>query len=129
MSRSLKCSFAHLGFFLLALGLIALLTPALDDPKRLMSNLTHVTFNEIIIAIILAVSLNLILGMTGQFSLGHGGFMAVGAYTSAVFVGKPEFFLPQLAFWHTHLGLPISASFACIAVASMVMAILAASVC
>jgi branched-chain amino acid transport system permease protein len=33
--------------------------------------------------VILAVSLNLINGYTGQFSLGHAGFMAVGAYTSA----------------------------------------------
>lgn len=37
------------------------------------------------IAIILAVSLNLINGITGQFSLGHAGFMAVGAYISAYF--------------------------------------------
>jgi len=36
------------------------------------------------IAITLAASLNLINGFTGQFSLGHAGFMAVGAYTSAV---------------------------------------------
>ena len=36
------------------------------------------------IAIVLASSLNLINGFTGQFSLGHAGFMAVGAYTSAL---------------------------------------------
>lgn len=36
------------------------------------------------INIILAVSLNLINGYTGQFSLGHAGFMAVGGYTAAV---------------------------------------------
>jgi branched-chain amino acid transport system permease protein len=35
------------------------------------------------INVILAVSLNLITGFTGQFSIGHAGFMAVGAYTSA----------------------------------------------
>ncbi len=35
------------------------------------------------INIILAVSLNLVNGHTGQFSLGHAGFMAVGAYTSS----------------------------------------------
>ena len=35
------------------------------------------------INIILAVSLNLVNGYTGQFSLGHAGFMSVGAYTSA----------------------------------------------
>lgn len=38
---------------------------------------------DIGINIVLAVSLNLINGHTGQFSLGHAGFMAVGGYTSA----------------------------------------------
>ena len=37
------------------------------------------------IAVTLAVSLNLINGFTGQFSIGHAGFMAVGAYSSAYF--------------------------------------------
>jgi branched-chain amino acid transport system permease protein len=36
------------------------------------------------INVTLAVSLNLINGYTGQFSLGHAGFMAVGAYVAAV---------------------------------------------
>ncbi len=35
------------------------------------------------INIILAVSLNLVNGYTGQFSLGHAGFMSVGAYFAA----------------------------------------------
>ena len=34
-------------------------------------------------AIILAVSLNIVNGLTGQFAIGHGGFMAVGAYTGS----------------------------------------------
>jgi branched-chain amino acid transport system permease protein len=37
------------------------------------------------INIMLAVSLNLINGFTGQFSLGHAGFMAIGGYSSAYF--------------------------------------------
>jgi branched-chain amino acid transport system permease protein len=36
------------------------------------------------INILLAVSLNLVNGYTGQFSLGHAGFMCIGAYTAAV---------------------------------------------
>ncbi|MDB6126059.1 MAG: inner-rane translocator [Pedosphaera sp.] len=46
------------------------------------------------INVTLAVSLNLVNGYTGQFSLGHAGFMAVGAYTASaisLFVG-PKFF-------------------------------------
>ncbi len=35
------------------------------------------------ISLILAVGLNLVNGYTGQFSLGHAGFMAVGAYLAA----------------------------------------------
>ena len=42
----------------------------------------------ICINIILAVSLNMINGYTGQFSIGHAGFMAVGAYTSAIITVK-----------------------------------------
>ena len=42
----------------------------------------------ICINIILATSLNLINGYTGQFSIGHAGFMAVGAYTSAIMTVK-----------------------------------------
>ncbi len=37
------------------------------------------------VAVTLSVSLNLINGFTGQFSIGHAGFMAVGAYSSAYF--------------------------------------------
>ncbi|GEN35632.1 MULTISPECIES: branched-chain amino acid ABC transporter permease [Aneurinibacillus] len=40
------------------------------------------------INIILAVSLHLIIGITGQFSIGHAGFLAVGAYASAIFTMK-----------------------------------------
>ena len=60
---------------------------------------------DIGIAIILAVSLNLINGHTGQFSLGHAGFMSVGAYVSAMLTlelqknlgeALPWIFLPAL---------------------------------
>ncbi|WP_290772417.1 branched-chain amino acid ABC transporter permease [Anaerofustis sp.] len=39
---------------------------------------------KLCIDIVLALGLNLITGITGQFSLGHAGFMAIGAYTSAL---------------------------------------------
>ena len=40
--------------------------------------------STIMINIILAISLNLIIGITGQFSLGHAGFMCIGAYSAGV---------------------------------------------
>lgn len=48
---------------------------------------------------ILTLSLNLLTGCTGQFSVGHAGFYGIGAYTSAVLTVK--------------LGLPVWAGFVC----------------
>lgn len=44
--------------------------------------------NEMGIAIIGALGLNLLIGYTGQISLGHGAFVAIGAYTSGLLTGK-----------------------------------------
>lgn len=51
---------------------------------------SYILLNIVVIGIniILAVSLNLITGFTGQFSLGHAAFMSVGAYVSAVATAK-----------------------------------------
>jgi branched-chain amino acid transport system permease protein len=40
--------------------------------------------NQVGIAIVGAIGLNILVGYTGQISLGQGGFLAVGAYTSAI---------------------------------------------
>ncbi|MGF7058191.1 branched-chain amino acid ABC transporter permease [Brassicibacter mesophilus] len=42
------------------------------------------------IYVILGLSLNLVNGFTGLFVLGHAGFMAVGAYTTALLTLSPE---------------------------------------
>jgi branched-chain amino acid transport system permease protein len=52
--------------------------------------------------IILAVSLNVVNGMTGQFSIGHAGFMAVGAYLSG------KFSLETKDFYISGLSVPVS---------------------
>lgn len=49
--------------------------------------------------VILALSLNLVNGFTGQFSIGHAGFMAVGAYVSAFLSTKPELWGMKIAFF------------------------------
>jgi branched-chain amino acid transport system permease protein len=46
--------------------------------------------NLIAINAILGLSLNLIYGMAGMFSLGHAGFMAIGAYVSAILIITPD---------------------------------------
>jgi branched-chain amino acid transport system permease protein len=46
--------------------------------------------NRIGIAVIGAIGLNILTGYTGQISLGQGGFLAVGAYTSGLLVVRLE---------------------------------------
>ncbi len=50
----------------------------------LINSFYEITIATICINIILAVSLNLVTGFTGQFSLGHAGFMSIGAYVGAL---------------------------------------------
>lgn len=52
--------------------------------ERIVSSFWRLNISLICLNVMLASSLNLINGVTGQFSLGHAGFMAVGAYVSAV---------------------------------------------
>ena len=51
---------------------------------HLFNNYVQLLLMYIGINIILATSLNLVNGYMGEFSLAHAGFMAVGAYTSAL---------------------------------------------
>ena len=43
------------------------------------------TVNSIGIIVVAVVGLNILMGYCGQLSLGHAGFMAVGAFTTAIF--------------------------------------------
>jgi branched-chain amino acid transport system permease protein len=54
------------------------------------------------ISLILVLSLNLASGFTGVFSLGHIGFMALGAYSSAILtlpLAQKQAYLPNLPAW------------------------------
>ena len=79
----MKTSMRNLLLNLAAIGLLALflvwVEANLDGYKVQILNLIAVNA-------ILALSLNLIYGFTGMFSLGHAGFMAIGAYVSALCV-------------------------------------------
>ncbi|MBP7331230.1 MAG: branched-chain amino acid ABC transporter permease [Firmicutes bacterium] len=50
----------------------------------LLKQYYQISLASMCINVILAVSLSLINGFTGQLSLGHAGFMAVGAYIAAI---------------------------------------------
>jgi len=62
------------------------------------------------IYVTLSLSLNLIYGFTGLFSLGHAGFMAMGAYTTALLTMSPaqkqiNFFLEPIVPWLANVEL------------------------
>lgn len=71
-----------LALLVLSIAVYAVLELLID--QRIISSFWRLQIILICINIILAASLNLINGITGQFSLGHAGFMAVGAYVSAI---------------------------------------------
>ena len=78
---------------------------------RFFSSFTLRIFNLCGIYIILALSLNLINGFTGLFSLGHSGFMALGAYVSALLTMSPaqkemNFFLAPIIAPLANIQLP-----------------------
>jgi branched-chain amino acid transport system permease protein len=79
--------------WLLAIGVIWLIstyvTPLIN--AYYFSIVIYVGIN-----IVLAVSLNLVNGFTGQFSMGHAGFMAVGGYTSAFITTTLKSIYPTL---------------------------------
>ena len=68
---------AGIGFIFL-LGVL----PWLTSPYMLY------VFNMIGIAAIAAIGLNILIGFTGQISLGHGAFFGVGAYTAAILASR-----------------------------------------
>src|ERR1700682_5844451 len=55
--------------------------------------------NLILIAVVGALGLNILVGYTGQISIGHGAFMSVGAYTAANLVTHLPW--PFSTFWIT----------------------------
>ena len=57
--------------------------------------------NYMAINVIVAIGLNILVGYTGQISLGHAGFYAIGAYGTIILMSKAHF--PFL------LALPVSA--------------------
>src|SRR5215813_936032 len=73
---------------LAAAVLIPLLRPVLPD---VVSDYRLFLVSTMMIAAIAVLGLNLLTGFNGQFSLGHGAFYAVGAYTAAILMDQADF--------------------------------------
>ena len=61
-----------------------------------MSNLMKGLLVPLCVYVIAAISLNLVVGISGELSLGHAGFMCVGAYSSSFFSVLTKDALPEL---------------------------------
>ncbi len=73
----------------LTIGLMLLSLLVVDQVDLFLGEYEMYILKLIFINAILALSLNLIYGFTGLFSLGHAGFIAIGAYVSALFILSP----------------------------------------
>ena len=90
---------------LVTLVIVVILNQVLDNYQRKIVNLCA-------IYIILGLSMNLINGFTGLFSLGHAGFMAIGAYTVAILTMPIEmkelnFFMKPIVPFLLNLKMPV----------------------
>lgn len=88
-------------YYLLAAGCIWVLPLLLKDSAYWKSVLIIIALN-----CMLAMSLNLILGYTGQLHLGHSGFYGVGAYATTLLIKKLGF-----TFWIAALSSAFLAAF------------------
>jgi branched-chain amino acid transport system permease protein len=79
MKKNLKYNALWLLFAAIIYGFIYLLYFT-----GIITPFTEYTLITIGINIMLALGLNLIIGFSGQFSLGHAGFMAIGAYSASI---------------------------------------------
>ena len=87
---------------------------------------------NIAIFIILAVSYNLINGIMGQFSLAPNAFLAIGAYTSAIFTLSPEeklrsFIIEPMIWPLSQISLPFSLSLLIAGIVTAFVALLMAA--
>lgn len=61
-----------------------------------ISNLMKGLLVPLCVYVIAAISLNLVVGISGELSLGHAGFMCVGAYSSSFFSVMTKDVLPEI---------------------------------
>ena len=117
MNKTTKSNFITYGIVIVAFVVMQTLISTGS-----ISSLLEGIMVPICIYVIMAVSLNLVVGILGELSLGHAGFMCVGAFSSAFFSkcmrdvienGALRFFLAMLigivvaAVFGTLIGIPV----------------------
>ena len=70
-----------------ALVTVAFIVFYVMSEQKMLSKSVQGYLVPICVYIVLAVSLNLVVGISGELSLGHAGFMGVGAFTGIIISG------------------------------------------
>ena len=85
--KDVRGTFISLVAVVLFLGLVMVLDQVIKPSNKMYMLLTVLQKGSVYA--LAAVSMNLLNGFTGLFSLGHAGFMVIGAYTYAIFSIPP----------------------------------------
>lgn len=89
MMEKMKSFFnKHRTIILIVVGILFVIAPLLIDGTIKKSNYVIDIIVRILFYIIFATSLNVINGYSGQFNIGHAGFMLIGSYTGALLATK-----------------------------------------
>lgn len=91
MNKTTKNNFITYGIVILLFAVVQILSST-GNLSRLLTGLLV----PLCVYTIAAVSLNLVVGFSGELSLGHAGFMCVGAYSSALFSHMTAVALPSV---------------------------------
>ena len=92
MNKTTKNNFITYGM-VIAIFVVVQILSSTGNLSRLLTGLLV----PICVYIIASLSLNLVVGYSGELSLGHAGFMCVGAYSSALFSHVTSDVLPSVA--------------------------------
>ena len=91
MNKTTKNNFITYGM-VIAIFVVVQILSSTGNLSRLLTGLLV----PICVYIIASLSLNLVVGYSGELSLGHAGFMCVGAYSSALFSHVTSDVLPSV---------------------------------
>lgn len=95
-------------------GFVAILAVAFASESYLKVLIPDTAWRELamfaMVNVVVALSLNVINGMAGQFSIGHAGFVGIGAYTAAIVAGHIHLRLGEtdFLFKNSFLVMPVA---------------------
>ena len=88
LGRDSFLSFARTWWLAPSLVVVVAVLPIVGGKAGLISNYWFLQLNLMMMFAIAVLGLDLVTGFNGQISLGHGGFMCIGAYVTAILIAR-----------------------------------------